>query len=250
MKNTLIFGGSLCLYVAGAVHDGGASAGSCALGVLGGALYLQLLYRHVDGMGGGVLGSGGGAAAVRTLSAKLGRPGAPNLLVQAADVYTNALAHPQLLVPVAMAAEVAAWPGCQPTFMLLGFVSYKAAVLDAAYKALKAVTVYAAPDSGRPVLPELPTLEDLEAAQAGGDEVAQQPRGSDAGRTLSAFALAAALSLGVAQPAAAACLSECTKACKEIAPGSPQYCADQCALACAPPAANEVVAETQEKEDA
>ena len=78
----------------------------------------------------------------------------------------NALAHPQLLVPVAIAAGGSAWnaadvgPDLQYIWVLLGFRSYKVAVLDQGYKALKAVTLYAPKTSDRPVLKDLPDITD------------------------------------------------------------------------------------------
>ena len=79
--------------------------------------------------------------------------------------HRNALAHPQLLVPVAIAAGGSAWnaadvgPDLQYVWVLVGFLSYKVAVLDQAYKALKKVTIYA-PVSDRPVLKDLPDIDE------------------------------------------------------------------------------------------
>jgi hypothetical protein len=64
-----------------------------------------------------------------------------------------------------MAAGGSAWnaaeagPDVQFIYMLLGFLSYKAAVLDQAYRALKAVTIYAAPTVERPVIKDLPDID-------------------------------------------------------------------------------------------
>ena len=80
-------------------------------------------------------------------------------------IHRNALAHPQLLVPVALAAGGSAWngmelgPDVQFIYVLLGFMSYKVAVLDQAYKALKAVTLYAQVDTNRPVIKDLPDID-------------------------------------------------------------------------------------------
>ncbi len=77
----------------------------------------------------------------------------------------NALAHPQLLVPVAIAAGGSAWnaadagPDVQFIYVLLGFMSYKVAVLDQAYKALKKVTIWAEVPVERPVLKDLPDID-------------------------------------------------------------------------------------------
>ena len=76
------------------------------------------------------------------------------------------MAHPQLLVPVAIAAGGSAWnaadvgPDLQYVWVLVGFLSYKVAVLDQAYKALKAVTIYAPQVSERPVLKDLPDIDE------------------------------------------------------------------------------------------
>lgn len=80
-------------------------------------------------------------------------------------VTRNALAHPQLLVPVALAAGCSAWndadvgPDVSYVYLLLGFLSYKVAALDQAYRALKSVTLYATPTE-RPTLAELPDIDD------------------------------------------------------------------------------------------
>ena len=47
----------------------------------------------------------------------------------------------------------------QYIWVLVGFLSYKVAVLDQAYKALKKVTIYA-PASDRPVLKDLPDIDE------------------------------------------------------------------------------------------
>ncbi len=79
--------------------------------------------------------------------------------------FRHALAHPQLLVPVALAAGCSAWnaadvgPDAQYIYVLLGFLSYKVAALDQAYKALKAVTLYAPQVAERPVLKDLPDID-------------------------------------------------------------------------------------------
>ena len=50
-------------------------------------------------------------------------------------------------------------PDLQWIWVLVGFLSYKVAVLDQGYKALKAVTLYDKP-SDRPVLKDLPDITD------------------------------------------------------------------------------------------
>ncbi len=68
-------------------------------------------------------------------------------------------------MPVALAAGCSAWnkadagPDFQYVYVLLGFLSYKVAALDQAYKALKKVTLYADPAPERPVLPDLPDID-------------------------------------------------------------------------------------------
>jgi hypothetical protein len=130
--------------------------------------------------------------------------------------------------------SAAAAMAVQPVYLLLGFLSYKAAVLDAGWKALKAVTVYAGPDdAGRPRLAPLPDVDDLEAAAE------QEEEGPGGGARLSA--LAAALSLcvlagGITPGADAAldkgCAQRCVVECLKLAPGSKDYCEENCALAC------------------
>jgi len=238
LKNCGVFGAALSGYLALASEDGGVAAGSAAIGAAASVLYLALLCRHVDGLGGGVLGRGGGAAAQRALAAaRSGGPASlPALARAGADAYWNALAHPQLLVPVGLAAAVCEYnAGCveaqrlQPTYLLLGFLSYKAATLDAGWKALKAVTVYAAPDEARPTLPDLPDIDDLE----------EKAEGDDARLSaVAAVVLSLALSLGGPPPAAAAvdrgCARQCEAECGKLAPGSPDYCKATCAEACDP----------------
>jgi hypothetical protein len=51
-------------------------------------------------------------------------------------------------------------PDVSFVYMLLGFLSYKVAALDQTYRALKTVTLYAAPSVERPTLAELPDIED------------------------------------------------------------------------------------------
>lgn len=188
-----------------------------------------------------------------------------------ADVYATALLRPQLGVVVALGVAACAWndlaasdPSLLPArlqlpYLLLGLLSYKAAVLDQAVGALKAVTVYAAPDRGRPTLAALPELDpedDPLAAKPAGRGTAQGGGGEEGGggggrrRAVSlglaaALALAAAGGAGVAgagpagaAPSAAACARQCVAECTKVAPGSPAYCADACADACAPGAAD------------
>ena len=163
LQNTAKVGTATALYLLLTQHDVSIAA-STELGVGGGVAYLALLCRHVDGLG------ASGAANVRGLPLQR-NPGADlgalmlGALKRVGDIYVNALAHPQLLVPVALAAGGAAWnasdagPDVQFIYVLLGFLSYKAAVLDQAYKALKRVTIFAAPPVERPVLKELPDID-------------------------------------------------------------------------------------------
>ncbi len=139
-------------------------AASSALGAAGSLAYLALLCRHVDGLGTAAGGAVRGLPLQKNPGANLGALlfGA---LKRVTDIYWNALGHPQLLVPVALAAGGSAYnasdvgPDIQFIYVLLGFLSYKAAVLDQGYKALKAVTLYAAPASDRPVLKDLPDID-------------------------------------------------------------------------------------------
>ena len=103
---------------------------------------------------------------VKGLATNLGAL-AVNAVKRIGDVYWNALARPQLLVPVALAVGSTAWNDAHQAaedvsyvYLLLGFLSYKVAALDQAYRALKQVTLYAAPVSERPILADLPDIED------------------------------------------------------------------------------------------
>ena len=66
-----------------------------------------------------------------------------------------------------MAAASTAWSDAHDAaadvsyvYLLLGFLSYKVAALDQTYRALKQVTLYAAPVVERPTLADLPDIED------------------------------------------------------------------------------------------
>ena len=70
------------------------------------------------------------------------------------------------MVPAALVVGCSAWnaadvgPDLQYIYVLVGFLSYKVAVLDQGYKALKAVTLYAPKTSDRPVLRDVPDITD------------------------------------------------------------------------------------------
>ena len=179
---------SLAAYLSLSQHDGAVGA-SALLGAAGGVAYMALLQRHVDVMGtpghavrglpkkanpGENLGALFLSAVSRVgdiywCAAAASRARVGGCVDAAADaaliIHRNALAHPQLLVPVALAAGGSAWngmelgPDVQFIYVLLGFMSYKVAVLDQAYKALKAVTLYAQVDTNRPVIKDLPDID-------------------------------------------------------------------------------------------
>jgi len=132
-----------------------------------------------------------------------------------APLFRNRLTRPP--TPAWNGADLG--PDAQYAYVLLAFLSYKVAVLDQAWKALKAVTVFARPDSDRPVLLPLPdATRDLKFSVAS-----------------SLVPLSLALLL-VAAPAEAveACQAKCVKACLAIAPKSEGYCKDNCAAECRP----------------
>jgi hypothetical protein len=161
LKNTGLFGAGLSVYLLLAQHDL-AVAGSALAGTGGSVAYVALLCRHVDALGPGVRS----LPPVKGLATNLGAV-AVNAVKRIGDVYWNALARPQLLVPVALAVASTAWNDAHDpaadvsyVYLLLGFLSYKVAALDQTYRALKQVTLYAAPVVERPTLAELPDIED------------------------------------------------------------------------------------------
>jgi hypothetical protein len=183
LKNTAGIGAGLSAYLAVAQHDV-TSGVSVAVGVGGALAYLVLLGRHVDGLRpGSVRGfkpqRNPGENIVTVMLGAVQRVGdvywcgsivyVRPACVRCADANVrldrNALGHPQLLVPVAIAAGGSAWnaadvgPDLQWIWVLVGFLSYKVAVLDQGWKALKAVTLYEKP-SDRPVLKDLPDITD------------------------------------------------------------------------------------------
>ena len=161
LRNTAAFGTGLSVYLLLAQHDV-AVAGSALAGTGGSVAYVSLLCGHVDSLGPGVRS----LPPVKGLATNLGAL-AVNAVKRIGDVYWNALARPQLLVPVALAVGSTAWNDAHQAaedvsyvYLLLGFLSYKVAALDQAYRALKQVTLYAAPVSERPILADLPDIED------------------------------------------------------------------------------------------
>jgi len=227
LKNTGLAGASLSAYLLLADLADAAPAASAALGAAGSLAYVALLCRHVDSLG---------AASVRRLPLER-NPGAQlggvalSALRRLGDVYYNALAHPQLLVPVLLAALSAAWAQdsshapVRLEYLLLGFLSYKAAALNEGFQALKRVTLYAAPETDRPVLPDLPSLEDLD--DSGG------VRRMAAALLLSLPLLGAGAGEALAAPEAS-CQRTCLAECNKLAPGSGDYCTVNCAAACDP----------------
>ena len=161
LRNTALFGTGLSVYLLLAQNDL-AVAGSALAGTGGSVAYVALLCRHVDALGPGVRS----LPPVKGLATNLGAV-AVNAVKRIGDVYWNALARPQLLVPVALAVASTAWNDAHDAaadvsyvYLLLGFLSYKVAALDQTYRALKEVTLYAAPVVERPTLADLPDIED------------------------------------------------------------------------------------------
>ena len=247
-RTSATVGALLSAYLLLADASGPNSAASAALGSAAGLAYLRLLCDDVDN--------------VETRRPRRLPPspppgdalGALHPLRRAASVYAHALARPQLAVPVALAVACCSWNAAHEgdaqtqlrlIYVLLGFLCYKAAVIDQGVKALKAVTVYAPPASERPTLAPLPEIDPEDdplvsrRPRSAATSVPSAAEGaSPVGRRVAAAALVAAGFAGVSGARRAdarvnaSCLSDCRKECDALAPGSPEYCAESCAGAC------------------
>lgn len=162
LRNTAQLGAFLTLYLGLTQHDTMAFA-SGAIGAAGSLAYMALLCRHVDNLGKDNVwafakNSNPGDNLLGLIGGAIGRVG---------DVYKNALLHPQLLVPVAMAAGCSAWnsadlgPDILYFDVFICFFTYKVVVLDQGWRALKKVMLVKDDSPARPVIPKFDERDDL-----------------------------------------------------------------------------------------